>query len=99
MHPMHSKIVNCVRLDSIYQKVSAVIYEDYFLSIDVEGDEYNVLRSIDFRNFHPKLGCVEDIAGNNTDVRALLLENNYHFYKRCGLSDLYLPSTLSVQNL
>lgn len=98
IQPMHSKLVNCVRFDTICQQFSGVNLDNCFLSIDVEGDEYNVLSSINFSSFRPKLICVEDIKGDNANVKDLLVEHNYKFFKRCGLSDLYLRSDLDHTN-
>jgi hypothetical protein len=38
----------------------SLIYENFdFLNIDLEGHDYEILQTIDFRKFNPKLICIE----------------------------------------
>lgn len=52
------RIINCDKLDSILEKAKCNKEIDY-LSIDIEGEEYNVLQSFDFSQWTIKLMTVE----------------------------------------
>ena len=50
------------------------------LSCDVEGEELNVLKSLDFEKYKPKLICVEELALSpfkDTQLRSFLYSVNY----------------------
>jgi FkbM family methyltransferase len=65
-----------------------------FLTIDVEGLDYDILKSIDFKRYPFKLICVE-VGGsdkiNYADAVSLLLEeNNYFSLIRCGANLIFV---------
>lgn len=65
-----------------------------FLTIDVEGLDYDILSSIDFKRYPFKVICVE-VGGsdkiNYADaVSALLEENNYFSLIRCGANLIFV---------
>jgi FkbM family methyltransferase len=67
-----------------------------FLTIDVEGLDYDILQSIDFKRFPFKLVCVE-VGGvekiNYADaVSSLLEENNYFSLIRCGANLIFVDN-------
>jgi FkbM family methyltransferase len=65
------------------------IFEIDVLSIDVEGAELKILKSIDYDRFHFKLIIYEN--GENTNqVRDFLKTNGFSFYKRLGIDDAFI---------
>ena len=65
-----------------------------FLTIDVEGLDYDILKSIDYKRYPFKVICVE-VGGsdkiNYADaVSSLLEENNYFSLIRCGANLIFV---------
>jgi len=58
-------------LNNVIKKSKLKIKEIDFLSIDVEGNELNVLKGLNFRKYKPKVICVE-----------LIIKKNNYFYKQ-----------------
>ena len=58
-------------LNNVIKKSKLKIREIDFLSIDVEGNEMNVLKGLNFKKYRPKVICVE-----------LIIKKNNHFYKQ-----------------
>ena len=67
----------------------SLIYKDFdFLNIDLEGHDYEILQTIDFKKFNPKLICIE-ILENSSDKENIfnfLKQYNYSFIKNLGPS-------------
>lgn len=68
-----------------------------FLTIDVEGLDYEILSSIDFKRYPFKLICVE-VGGNDNinyaDAISYLLEkNNYFSLIRCGANLIFVDNS------
>lgn len=65
-----------------------------FLTIDVEGLDYEILKSIDFKRYPFKVICVE--VGNSDKINyadavsVLLDENNYFSLIRCGANLIFV---------
>lgn len=59
-----------------------------FLTIDVEGSDYEILKTIDFGRYRPKLICVEinthDRLLRSLDIEFLLFRNNYFHFGDVG---------------
>jgi FkbM family methyltransferase len=58
-----------------------------FLSIDVEGCDFQVLRSNDWSRFRPKIVLVEYLDNNfdefgNSDMKTFMKENGYDFFAK-----------------
>ena len=73
----------------------AALPEISFVSIDVEGFEKQVLRSIDFKEFRPAVFCIEatEPTTESPSYQAwedLLVENNYVFAMFDGLNRYYV---------
>ncbi len=65
-----------------------------FLSIDTEGAEFDVVRSIDFEKTSVGVLCVENNSGRK-DVRRHLERNGFAYYLTLGdLDDLYVHRSL-----
>ena len=52
-----------------------------YLSIDIEGLDYAVLKTLDYKKYRPKIICAETLITNtnrhNPDTTKLLVENGY----------------------
>lgn len=66
-----------------------------FLSIDVEGFDLEIIKTLDFDFYHPKVICVESHnyspigAGNKReDLIDYILSKNYHEYADTGLNSI-----------
>ena len=59
-----------------------------YLSIDTEGSEEEIIRSIDFKNIDITIVDVENNFGNKT-MRQYLESVGYIFIKRLGMDDIY----------
>ena len=59
-----------------------------FLNIDLEGHDYDVLKTIDLDLYHPKLICIEILKdGSNKDnIFNYMDKNNFKFVKNLGPS-------------
>ena len=59
-----------------------------FLNIDLEGHDYDVLKTIDLDLYHPKLICIEILKdGSNKDnIFNYMDKNNFEFIKNLGPS-------------
>lgn len=56
-----------------------------FLNIDLEGHDYQVLKTINLNKFKPKLICIE-ISKNKEKIFLYLKKNNYNFLKKNKIS-------------
>lgn len=68
-----------------------------FLSVDVEGLDYEILASLDFSRFRPKLICVETIVFSSTgkgekrtEIDALLFDRGYVRFADTYINTLYV---------
>jgi len=67
----------------------SLINDDFdFLNIDLEGHDYNVLKTIDLNKFQPKLICIEILTDgpNKKIIFEHMKKNNYLFIKNLGPS-------------
>ena len=68
-----------------------------FCKIDVEGEEKNVLLGYDFKNYRPKVFCIEStIPGTSIPCHNLwedlLLKNNYSFAYQYDINRYYIDN-------
>ena len=71
------------------------------VSIDVEGWDLDILRSIDFSRYRPHVFCVETISyaeGDGSGVKspeihALMLENGYKLYADTYINSIYVAES------
>jgi FkbM family methyltransferase len=66
-----------------------------FLSIDVEGSEYDVLNSLDFSKHRPNLIAIEswELPWNSaSSVVSLMKKHKYELVAYSGLTAFYMPS-------
>ena len=67
--------VDSQTLNSILDKLNFKNKKIDFLNLDIEGNEINALKSLNFRKYNPKLICIE-IHNQNT-----LVKSNKHYFK------------------
>jgi len=86
--------VPVVTIDDIVNQYADGMWPD-LLSIDIEGMDLEVLRSIDFKRGKPKVICVEAVSlhGDISDeLRKLLTMNGYAVHSWCGANMLFVVS-------
>jgi hypothetical protein len=81
-------------LQDILEEHNAPNYID-FLSLDVDGAEYEILKSFSFDRYNIELICVEhnslyDGTDKKNLIKSLLIENNYDLIKETIHDDFYM---------
>jgi FkbM family methyltransferase len=78
--------VNCKTFDSVVDNVNI----DY-LSLDTEGNELKILKTIDFNKYNISTITVENNEYDNTFID-FLVPRNYQFLGRLGCDEIYLKN-------
>ena len=96
------KIVKVIKMPLL--GINRVIAEHFggkapdFLSIDIEGLEYAVLKTLDFAKYRPKVICAETLITNthrhNPDTTKLMVENGYEVRGMTFANTLYIDKKL-----
>ena len=90
--------VQTISLNDLLAKYNAPSFIDY-LSLDTEGSEYEILKTLNFENF--KFGYIDvehnHVEPRRTNIRQLLLNNGYAYIGENLGDDRYVHS--SVVNL
>ena len=66
-----------------------------FLNIDLEGLEYEVIKSINFKKFKINLICVEILDHNKISknkskkIHQILKKNNFKYLKKIGVNSIF----------
>ena len=87
------RTIQTKNLNSILEKYN--YYDIDFMNLDIEGQEYKVLQTIDFKKVNIKYLCVEMIEhneksiDNNQKIKKLLFNNNYELIKNFDYSFIY----------
>jgi FkbM family methyltransferase len=95
---LNLKLLNVVKMPLL--NINRVIAENLggkapdFVSIDIEGLDYAVLKTLDFKKYRPKLICAETIITNtlrhNPDTTRLLIESGYEIRGMTRANTLYM---------
>lgn len=87
------RTIQTKNLNSILEKYN---FDDIdFMNLDIEGQEYKVLQTIDFKKVNIKYLCVEMIEHNeksidsNQKIKKLLFNNNYELIKNFDYNFIY----------
>ena len=82
--------VDVVDLSTVTPEIDP--WEPFLLSVDVEGLDFDVLNSIDWARFTPRVVCVEDPERLNgsTQISDLMEENGYRLVSQNSASSIYL---------
>lgn len=78
--------VSTMRVDNVLEKHN--IKHVDFLSIDTEGSELEILKSINFNNTKIKLIILEN-KFNENDIRQFLNEKGFRFLQKVGIDDVF----------
>lgn len=83
--------------DFFSKKVEEDIKRINLFSIDIEGAELDVVRSINWENFKPEIICIEIITKNlddlyDNEVFKILIQNNYTFYSKLINSVIFIKN-------
>ena len=88
--------IEVVHIESIIDKFNGCVYPD-LLSLDVEGFDSRIIRSIDFKKTAPKVICVETISriGENQWERDFTLinylkEKGYIHHSDTGINSIFI---------
>jgi FkbM family methyltransferase len=83
-------IVKTITMNDLLEKYNAPTFIEY-LSLDTEGSEYEILKSINFDKYKFGLIHVEHnyIEPRRTQMKELLLKNKYSFIKENKWDDYY----------
>lgn len=88
-----------IRVETFAQVVDAHLGRTPDLvSLDVEGLELEILRSIDFSRHRPHVFCIETLSYasydgsgvKNAEIHALMLENDYRLYADTYINSIYV---------
>ena len=96
----YKKSVNSDTLNSILQNSRFKDKKIDFLNLDVEGNELNVLKSLNFKKYRPELICVEihnqeDMYNHKTDylkrnnIYKFLIKKKYNILWKSGFSFIF----------
>jgi FkbM family methyltransferase len=66
-----------------------------FLSIDIEGMDFEVLQSIDFQRYPFKVVCVEIQPYSEEDIRTLMHNVGYYSIIKCGSNLIFVDKNLA----
>lgn len=83
-------IVTTITLNDLLYKSNAPLFIEY-LSLDTEGSEFEILKSVDFNKYKFGLIDVEHnyIEPRRSDIKHLLLSNGYEYIKENKWDDSY----------
>lgn len=79
--------VECYSLNDILHEYG--IFNIDYLSIDTEGGELDILKSIDFNVFFVDVISVEVHHRENNKIRSFLTEKGYSYLKTIGVDEIY----------
>ena len=92
------KKIKLTTIDKVIDKHCHGRFPD-FLSIDVEGLDYDILRSIDFNKYWPKVICVEaaeyspvGTGARRTDIIDFLVSKGYYEYANTNLNAIMVKN-------
>ncbi len=90
------KSVEVVDINSLFESYF-INKQIHFLSIDVEGLDYQILKSLDFKRFKPICICIETInfvtegmAQKDDRIINFLLSNGYFEYAFTGINSIFV---------
>ena len=59
------------------------------ISIDIEGNEFDVLKSIDFKKYEIKVIILENNIPNQLSYLKFFFEKNFSYFDRIGMDEVY----------
>lgn len=76
--------------------------DNFFITIDIEGSEYDVIREINFRRQRPRAVLVETWQypwSKESILNSIFYKNNYQLFAYTGLTALYIPNELDIKTI
>jgi FkbM family methyltransferase len=76
--------------------------DNYFISIDVEGSEYEIIKQIDLGNQRPRVILVETWNypwAKKSQITSYLEYGNYQLFAYTGLTALFVPKELTLKTI
>jgi FkbM family methyltransferase len=91
-----SIMVKTITFNDLLEKYNAPLVIDY-LSLDTEGSEFEILKSVDLTKYIFGLIDVEHnyVEPNRTQIKELLLNNGYEFIETNNVDDRYKHKLLN----
>ncbi len=81
--------VQVITLDDVLEQAGNPQID--FVSIDVEGDDIQVLRGFDIKRHRPRLIIIEDDYQNRLEIYRYMKQQGYRLVKRTGCNNWYIP--------
>ena len=87
------KKIRTENVNNILKKYN--FYKIDFLNIDLEGFEYEVIKSIDFKKYQINLICIEILDHNESSknksqmIKQILKKNHFKILKKIGVNSIY----------
>ena len=78
--------VPCLPLATLFWALNRTKID--YLSLDVEGIEYSILKTFPFSEFDIKTLSIEYVHTNATGVKEIMSDNGYKFLKQMNKSDM-----------
>ena len=105
----HKKSVDCnkttimvttISLNDLLKQYKSPLFIDY-LSLDTEGSELEILKSVDFQKYTFGLIDVEHnyVEPRRTQIRDLLTSNGYDYIRSNKFDDCYKHNTVTTSNI
>lgn len=92
------KEIDALKLDSIIAKTKFKNQKIDFLNIDIEGNDYEALQSLNFSVYKPKMICIEIDEENifNSNIYKYLLNLNYQkiWSSKSNLSHIFIENNI-----
>jgi hypothetical protein len=96
-----------VKLKNVYElksfplnslQISMTPFKPTLISIDVEGLDFDVLKSNDWEKVTPRVICIEDasLVNSETEISKYLKSKGYIFTDSTGISSIYVHRTYEV---
>ncbi len=79
---------------SIFKDIVQEKKEIDYLSIDIEGGEFNLIKSIDFNFYKVKVISVENNKPNEISYKDYLFSHGFKFFDYCGNDEIYFNPNL-----
>ncbi len=76
--------------------------ENFFITIDIEGSEYDVIREINFQSQRPRAVLVETWQypwSKGSLLNSIFYKNSYQLFAYTGLTALYIPNELNIKTI
>ncbi|MFH1287004.1 MAG: FkbM family methyltransferase [Candidatus Magasanikbacteria bacterium] len=93
MRFIEERSIKCLPLKIILSKHMPGNQKIDFITIDVEGNNFDVLKSNDWEKFRPKVIIIEDddlsLQNSNTKIHRFLNEIDYQLFSFTGLTSIY----------